>query len=329
MMIHLGDCAETFKDCNESSIKNRYILFTLCQILMSKILNKKVIKIGRMAGQYAKPRSSPTQIVNGETINSFFGDNVNSIEATAEDRAPNPDKLMKGYYKSVTTYHTIKKLLNNDFYSIAPDVLESQFREQTNIDKEDSEYEDFLATVKDCLDDQVDTDDLYVSHEGLLLEYESKMTRLCRSSKDEFEKYYNCSAHYMWIGERTNQIDHAHVEYFRGIKNPIGIKVGPKVVPEEMVKTFEFLNPNNELGKVTAILRFGASNVAEKLPPLIEAVKKNGINIVWVCDAAHGNTYVNDCSFKVRNVETILEELVLVHNILKKNDQVFGGIHLE
>ena len=178
MLIHLGDCAETFKDCNEDSIKKRFVLFTLCELLMKRILKKDVVKIGRIAGQYAKPRSSPIEVVNGETISSYFGDNINSFTATKEDRKPNPDRLIKGYHWAVTTYHTIEKLMNYKTYEIAKDVLEDQLREQMNMDKDSAEYEDFISIIKECAENTADTEDLYVSHEGLLLDYESRLTKL-------------------------------------------------------------------------------------------------------------------------------------------------------
>jgi 3-deoxy-7-phosphoheptulonate synthase len=174
MIVHLGDCSETFKDCNETSIKNRYVLFTLCQLMMSKILKKEVVKIGRIAGQYAKPRSNPMEIVNGEKINSFFGDNVNNFEATKEARVNDPEKLIKGYYKAFTTYHTLKKLSNKSFNLMAKDIVEAQFREQVNFNKEATDYEDFINSVKDCLEEDENIDELFVSHEALLLDYESR-----------------------------------------------------------------------------------------------------------------------------------------------------------
>ena len=178
MLIHLGDCAETFNDCNEASIKNRFVLFTLCQLMMNKILKKEIVKIGRIAGQYAKPRSSPIEVVNGETISSYFGDNINCFTATKEGRKPNPEKLIKGYHWAVTTYHTIEKLMNYKICEIAKDVLEDQLREQTNIDKEAAEFEDFISVIKECAEETFESDDLYVSHEGLLLDYESRLTKL-------------------------------------------------------------------------------------------------------------------------------------------------------
>lgn len=294
MLIHLGDCAETFKDCNEVSIKNRFVLFNLCSLIINKILKKDVVKIGRIAGQYAKPRSSPIEVVNGEAMSSYFGDNINCFSPTKEGRVPNPEKLIKGYHWAVTTYHTIEKLMNYKTYEICRDVLEDQLREQTALDKEAPEYEDFINAIKECAEDLSEIEDLYVSHEGLLLDYESKLTKLCRYSEDEPEKYFNTSTHFLWVGERTNKFDQAHVEYFRGIQNPIGIKVGPKSDPKDIVKSILTLNPENEMGRLTLILRLGAKNVSETLPPLIEEITNHKLNVVWVTDAVHGNTYVND-----------------------------------
>lgn len=329
MLVHLGDCAETFKDCTEPSIRNRVVLFTLCQLIMKKLLKKDITKIGRIAGQYAKPRSWPTEVVNGETISSFFGDNVNSFEANKEDRKPDPERLIKGYHWAVTTYHAIRKLTKNTVSELAKDVVEEQLREQTKLDKEAPDYEDFINIVKDCAESDSEIENLHVSHEGLLLDYESRLTKLCKDPEGDSSAYYNCSTHFLWCGERTNKYPEAHIEYFRGIKNPVGLKVGPKADPEDVVKALKLLNPENEMGKVTVILRLGAQNVSDTLPPLIEAMKKHKQNVVWVSDAVHGNTYVNDWNFKVRKVDTILEELVSVYNTLHKNDQIFGGIHLE
>lgn len=329
LLVHLGDCAETFKDCNESSIRNRFVLFTLCQLMMAKMTSKKVIKLGRIAGQYAKPRSSPVEVVDGETISSYFGDNINSFNATKEDRIPKPEKLIKGYHWAVTTYHTIKKLMENKVWDISKEVLEERLREEIHIDRESPEYEEFLEIVKDWADQDTDIENLYTSHEGLLLDYESRLTKLCTVPEEPVEKYYNSSAHFLWIGERTNKHNEAHVEYFRGIGNPVGIKVGPKSDPKEIIKSFKLLNPENEMGKLSIILRLGAKNVATALPPIINIVKEHKLNVVWISDAVHGNTYVNDWKYKVRHVDTILEELTEVYKILTKNGQFFGGIHLE
>jgi 3-deoxy-7-phosphoheptulonate synthase len=297
--------------------------------MMKKMLKKDIVKIGRIAGQYAKPRSSPTEVINGETISSYFGDNINNFKATKEGRVPDPERLIKGYHWAITTHHAIKKLIDNKTCDIAKEVLEEKLREQTNIDKDAPEYEDFISIIKDCAEDTTIMEDLFISHEGLLLDYESRLTKLSRSSKDVIERYYNCSTNFLWIGERTSKHNEAHVEYFRGIRNPVGIKIGPKSDPKEIVKSIKLLNPENELGKLTLILRLGAKNVTDTLPAIIEEVVKNKLNVVWVSDAVHGNTYINDCNFKVRQVDTILEELNLVYVILTKTEQVFGGIHIE
>lgn len=329
MLIHLGDWAETFKDCTEDSIRNRVVLYTLCSLIIKKVLKKDAVKIGRIAGQYAKPRSSPVEVVNGETISSYFGDNINSFGATKEERLPDPQKMLKGYYWAVATYHNIERLQECKNNEICEDVLEDQLREQTFMDNENPDYEDFLNTVRDCAEEISDIEDLFISHEGLLLDYESRMTRLSKISEEEPEKYFNTSAHFLWVGERTNRFDQAHIEYFKGIQNPVGIKIGPKSDPADIVKSIVALNPENEMGRVTAILRLGAKNVEENLPPLIEEIARNKLNVVWVSDAVHGNTYVNDWKFKVRHVDTVMQEILSVYTILKQHDQQFGGVHLE
>lgn len=313
MLVHLGDCSETFEDCNEKSITNRYVLYTICQMMMSKMLSKKITKIGRIAGQYAKPRSSPTEIVNGEEINSYFGDNVNEFTADKKARDPDPARLIKGYHWAVTTYHTINQLEGhtagrgmfssekvgdespiNNIYKAIRDVLENQIRAQGKLDKDAEDYEDFMDTIKECADLDTTFEDLYISHEGLLLDYESRQTKLMKHKGSSEENHYNMSTHFLWVGERTNKYAEAHIEYFRGISNPIGMKCGPKSHPADIVKALKLLNPENELGKVSLIVRMGAKNVEDSLPPLIEEIVKNDVKVVWVCDAVHGNTYVND-----------------------------------
>ncbi len=213
MLLHLGDCAETFKDCNEDSIKNRFVLFHLCSLIISKLLNKDAVKLGRIAGQYAKPRSSPVEVVNGETISSYFGDNINNFKATKEERKPDPQKLIKGYHWAVATYHTIEKLMEYKTFELCRDVLDDQLREQAVLDKEAPEYDEFIDLIKDCADEISEINDLYVSHEGLVLDYESRLTKLTKYSDDEPEQYFNTSTHLLWVGERTRHHDHAHIEY--------------------------------------------------------------------------------------------------------------------
>lgn len=185
MLIHLGDCSETFKEWNEESITNRLVLYTLSQLLMKKMLNKNITKIGRIAGQYAKPRSSPSEVVNGETMNSFFGDNVNKFQATKEGRIPDPKRMLEGYHWAITTYHSLKKIEEESLGEKLMQVLEDQFRDIDTINRESDTYFNFMNMLKDSIEDEEIIEDLFISHEGLLLEYESRMTRLYEAPEKE------------------------------------------------------------------------------------------------------------------------------------------------
>lgn len=329
MFVQMGDCAEAFDDCNEEAIKSRFSLYSLCQMLMEKILNKPVTKIGRIAGQYAKPRSSPVEVFNGEEINSFFGDNVNEIKPSKEGRTPNPERLLEGYQWSVATYHTIKQVEEEyDVEEVILECLGKQLRKLTTVDEDSDQYRDIVSLLEEGFDSDKMIEDLFISHEGLLLDYESRLTRPV-DEKDPDSPFANLSTHMLWIGERTNKLNEAHLEYFRGITNPIGMKVGPKSSPEDIVKTAKILNPNNEIGKLVFILRMGVKNIEEKLPPLLDEISASGLNIVWAVDPVHGNTYANPDKVKVRNVRDIVKELTEAYRILTEKGQVMAGIHLE
>ena len=330
MLIHIGDCSESFDDWNKISITRRYSLITLAQLILQKLLSMPIVKIGRIAGQYAKPRSTPTEDINGVKINSFYGDNVNKFDPVLEDRIPDPQRLIEGHQWSVITYQTIRRLEKKDnIDDIMKEVMDSQIKMWDKLDKEDEDFEDFMITLQSIYPISWDIDNLYISHEGLLLNYESALTKSTNLNDEQKDKFYNLSTHYLWIGERTNKLNEAHLEYFRGISNPVGIKWGPATAPQDFIKVLQFLNPENEMGRIVLITRFGASKVETVLPPLIEEITKNEINVVWVCDAVHGNTYTNEHKIKVRDVDAIYQELIMTHKILLESKQNFGGIHLE
>lgn len=314
-LLQGGDCAELFDYCEASAIDSKIKLLLQMSLVLIWGANKPVVRIARMAGQYAKPRSSPTETVDGKTMPSFRGDILNGY--SAEEREIDPDRLVQAYFHSAATLNYVRAQLASGIADlhrpldwnlghVSDPELQTRY---TKIVESISESLRFMRTVGADTAGQLQSVDLFTSHEGLLLEYETAMTRELRHPPNKFSKtanasthsaledviddfdptgHYNTSAHFLWIGDRTRQPDHAHVEYFRGIENPIGIKVGPTTSPEDLVQLLDVVNPNREIGKVTLITRYGEGRVEELLPVHIEAVRKSGHIVVWQCDPMHG-----------------------------------------
>jgi 3-deoxy-7-phosphoheptulonate synthase len=301
-LLQGGDCAELFSYCSDEPIDSKIKLLLQMSLVLIWGANKPVVRIARMAGQYAKPRSSPMETVDGKQIPSFRGDILNGFDTA--DRTPNPERLVSAYFHSATT-------LNYTRAQIASGVADlhnpmdwglGHVRDKTL----QSKYHRIVASISDSLRfmhtvgadtaGQLHTVDLYTSHEGLVLEYEQCLTRRLRHpvnydasiTSSDRKGWYNTSAHFLWIGDRTRQIDGAHVEYFRGLENPIGIKVGPSMKNEELVQLLDIVNPRKEVGKTTLITRYGEDKVESMLGPHIEAVKASGHVVVWQCDPMHG-----------------------------------------
>ena len=314
-LLQGGDCAELFDYCEANAIDSKIKLLLQMSLVLIWGSNKPVVRIARMAGQYAKPRSSPTESVNGETMPSFRGDILNGY--APEEREIDPDRLVQAYFHSAATLNYVRAQLASGIADLHRPLdwnlghvqdpeLQSRY---TKIVESISESLRFMRTVGADTAGQLQTVDLFTSHEGLLLEYETALTRKLRHPPNRFScsaqvpsqdtvdnaaetassaGYYNTSAHFLWIGDRTRQPDHAHVEYFRGIENPIGIKVGPTTSPEDLVQLLDIVNPDKQIGKVTLITRYGESRVEELLPTHIDAVKESGHIVVWQCDPMHG-----------------------------------------
>lgn len=330
--------------------------------------NKPVIRIARIAGQFAKyeaytnstthsqaqnltpptrPRSSPTEKVNGVEMRSFRGDNINGFAATPSSRKPDPSRLISAYFHSAATLNYLRASLSSglaDLHSpldwglghvIAPHIKE-QYARIVNAVKDALR---FMRTVGIDNDRGVETADIYTSHEGLSLEYEQTLTRLLKSpapknpstgtTAPSSSAFYATSAHFLWIGDRTRQLDGAHVEFFRGIANPIGIKIGPSMAPDELVRLLDVVNPAREIGKVTLISRYGAGKIAQFLPGHIAAVRASGHVPVWQCDPMHGNTQATPSGVKTRHFEDILAELRQALEIHRAAGSFLGGMHLE
>ena len=326
-----GDCAERFVDCNRDSIEAKLKILLQMSLVLTWGARFPVVRIGRMAGQYAKPRSSDTETKDGVELPSFRGEHVNGIEFTKQSRTPDPNRLLEAYFHSSATLNYARALLDGGF----ADLHNPQhwdlgfFRNPANRDR----HQAMLHSILDALEFVESTGvqaggifrtvELFSSHEGLLLPYEEAHTVKVD------DRYYNLGAHMLWIGDRTRQLDGAHVEYFRGIENPIGVKVGPTMEPDELVELIHKLEPENRAGRITLISRQGADGVRDKLPGLIRAVQKAGCQVVWSCDPMHGNTTPTSTGLKTRNFDKILEELRTTFDVHHEQKSHLGGVHFE
>ncbi|KAI0751180.1 DAHP synthetase [Daedaleopsis nitida] len=370
-LLHAGDCAESFDACTHENISNKIGLILSFSLILIWGARMPVVRIGRIAGQYAKPRSSPTEKVGDRVVPSFRGDNVNGLDA--EDRTPDPSRMLSAYFHSTTTLNHVRSLLTSGFASlhhpkewslthVRSPALKEQFERITEGLSDALEFTRTIGLGKDsgvsyeqgggrgalgevdfytryvCFNTTARTRLTVVSHEGLMLEYEEALTRefatpssIASYAADGTPRkvHYNTSAHFLWIGDRTRQLDGAHVEYFRGIRNPIGVKVGPSMKADELVRLLEIVNPDREDGKVTLITRYGAGKVEEHLPGHIRAVQESGHPVIWICDPMHGNTLTSTSGLKTRNFGTIISELTSCMRIHAESNSRMGGVSLE
>jgi 3-deoxy-7-phosphoheptulonate synthase len=334
-LLQGGDCAEEFRQCRAPTIRETLKIILQMAVVLTYGGEKPVIKVGRIAGQYAKPRSKPTELVDGVELPSFRGDLVNLADATPEARRPNADKLLQGYFRSASTLNILRAFTRGGYASL--DKVHAWNKEFVKQSKEGKSYESLASDIDKALGfmrvigfdpdavPQLSEVYFYTSHEALLLGYEAALTR-----QDSITgKWYDCSAHMLWIGDRTRQLDGAHVEFFRGINNPIGIKIGPDHKPDEVRRLLDILNPKNEWGRITLITRFGKDKIQKFLPPLLRELKREKRRVLWSCDPMHGNTYVSDSQRKTRKFGDILSEIKSFFAIHKAEGTVPGGIHLE
>lgn len=327
-ILQMGNCAERFKDCNGKKIHNflRIMLQMACAI--ETLSGTEVVPVGRIAGQYAKPRSSDSEERDGRVLPSFRGDNVNGFEFDQVSRTPNPARLLEGYFRSAATLNLIRAFWDGEYADIQNlhDWQEHLFRKDLAAD---SAYLCVLGDMERLGRDMQSVASesprrFYASHEGLLLDYEEAFTRVDTIKGG----HYNTSAHFLWIGERTRNIDGAHVEYFRGIGNPIGLKIGPSASGVDVTRLCRRLNPDNEMGRVTLISRMGMARIASRLPELLKSVEAAGLKVTWMCDPMHGNTRAHG-GFKTRDFGDVLEEWSRFAMICKAAGVSPGGIHLE
>ncbi len=332
-LLQGGDCAESFADCHANSITNKLKILLQMSLILLHGMQKPIIRMGRVAGQYAKPRSAETETQNDVTLPSYRGDLINEPTFTEESRTPNPYNMIKGYHFSALTLNFIRALVDGGFADLHhPENWQLDFAKHSSHTDQYQAIADniqdtlrFLFTIPGMKTSQLEQVDFYTSHEALLLPYEQALTRYV----SEKNAWYNLSTHFPWIGMRTAELDGAHVEYMRGIANPIGVKISGTMTCSWLLALLERLNPQNEPGKITLIHRMGYQTVAEKLPPLIECVQRAGHRVLWSCDPMHGNTQVTANQYKTRRFEDILSELQQSFQIHQQMGSYLGGVHLE
>jgi 3-deoxy-7-phosphoheptulonate synthase len=332
-----GDCAETLADCRSNVIANKLKILLQMSLVLVHAGKKPVVRVGRLAGQYAKPRSKPTEERGGVTLPSYFGDIVNRPEFTPAARRADPRALIEAYHHAAHTLNFVRSLSAAGFADIHhPEYWDLDFLKRADLPAElREEYTRtthmlaealrFMEALGETTVDDLTRVDFYTSHEGLNLHYESAQTR----TVPRRQGHWLLTTHMPWIGERTRALDGAHVEFFRGIENVVGVKLGPKVDPQEAVELFTALSPANEPGKVVAITRMGAANVERALPPLVEAVRRAGRRVLWVCDPMHGNTVTTSSGLKTRSFDDILREIELSFAVHRESGSFLGGVHFE
>ncbi|KAJ6737225.1 PHOSPHO-2-DEHYDRO-3-DEOXYHEPTONATE ALDOLASE 1 2 [Salix viminalis] len=329
-----GDCAESFKEFSANNIRDTFRILLQMGVVLMFGGQVPVIKVGRMAGQFAKPRSDPFEVKDGVKLPSYKGDNINGDDFTEKSRIPDPQRLIRAYCQSAATLNLLRAFATGG-YAAMQRVTQwnldfAQHSEQGDRYQELANRVDealgFMAAAGLTVDHPImTTTEFWTSHECLHLPYEQSLTRLDSTSG----LYYDCSAHMLWCGERTRQLDGAHVEFLRGISNPIGIKVSNKMDPNELVKLIEIFNSSNKPGRITIIVRMGAENMRVKLPHLIRAVRRAGQIVTWVCDPMHGNTIKAPCGLKTRPFDAILAEVRAFFDVHEQEGSHPGGIHLE
>jgi 3-deoxy-7-phosphoheptulonate synthase len=330
-----GDCAESFADFTANVIRDTFRVLLQMAVVLTFGGRVPVVKIGRIAGQFAKPRTSETETRDGITLPAYRGDIINGPEFTEEARTPDPERMILGYFQSAGTLNLLRAFASGgyaDLHEVHRWNLE--FVARTPLAER---YRDLAARIDETLGfmaacgmtsettPQIRETDFYTSHEALLLPYEQALTRVDSTSGD----WYACSAHFLWIGDRTRQVDGAHVEFLRGVKNPVGLKVGPSITRDELCRLVEILNPAGEPGRLTLISRMGAERIGAKLPPRLAAVRSLGVPVVWLCDPMHGNTVTTPQGLKTRDFAAILAEVRAFFDICDAEGVWPGGVHVE
>jgi 3-deoxy-7-phosphoheptulonate synthase len=333
-LLQGGDCAESFAQFTADGIRDTFKVMLQMAMVLTYGAKVPVVKVGRMAGQFAKPRSAPTEVVNGVELPSYRGDIINELDFTPQARIPDPKKMLQAYTQAAATLNLLRAFSTGGYADVHK--VHSWTLGFTETEKA-SKYRVMSERIADALDfikaagldskiaHELRTVDFYTSHEGLLLEYEEALTRLDSTSG----KWLAGSGHMIWIGDRTRQPDGAHVEFCRGVLNPIGLKCGPTTTADDLKVLMNKLNPENEAGRLTLIARFGAGSVGDHLPRLIKAVQEEGANVVWSCDPMHGNTIKSSTGYKTRPFDSVLREVREFFAVHAAEGTVPGGVHFE
>jgi len=328
-----GDCAETFEDCRSDAIVTKLKILLQMSVVIISGLKRPVVRVGRMAGQYAKPRSADMETRTDQTFPSYRGDIINRNAFTAQDREPDPELMLRAYERSALTLNFVRSLIDGGFADLHhPENWDLDWVRHSPLA---DQYHRLVQTVADGLDffesltgksiDQARRVDFFTGHEGLHLPYEQAQTRFL----ERRQGWYDLTTHFPWIGVRTSQLDGAHVEFFRGISNPIGLKIGPDTTPAGLRGLMSTLNPTNQPGRLTLIHRLGAGRIRQVLPDLIDTVREAAARVVWICDPMHGNTETATSGLKTRRLENILEELDAAFEVHRAAGSHLGGVHLE
>ncbi|WP_420858873.1 class II 3-deoxy-7-phosphoheptulonate synthase [Marivivens marinus] len=333
-LLQGGDCAESFAEFSADSIRDTFKVMLQMAMVLTFGAKVPVVKVGRMAGQMAKPRSAPTEVISGTELPSYRGDIINGFDFTPEARIPDPDRMLQAYTQAAATLNLLRAFSTGGFADVhrvhawtlgwtgAPEA--EKYRA---LSEQISNALDFMsaAGLNAATNHELETVEFYTSHEALLLEYEEALCRLDSTTG----KWLAGSGHMIWIGDRTRQPDGAHVEFCKGVQNPIGLKCGPSMTSGHLKSLMNSLNPNNEPGRLTLIARFGAGSVGEHLPRLIKAVQEEGANVVWTCDAMHGNTIKSSTGYKTRPFESVLREVKEFFAVHNAEGTIPGGVHFE
>ena len=334
-LLQGGDCAESFAEFHPDNIRDTFKVILQMALILTSSASVPVVKVGRIAGQFSKPRSFPTEVKDGKELLTYLGDNINGIEFSEKARKPDPMRLFKAYSQSASTLNLLRAFSQGGFADLRKVHLWNLgFVNKSPQGKRFKEIQekmsDALAFMEACginpdSNRRLRTVNFFTSHEALLLPFEESMTRIDSTTGE----YHDTSAHFVWIGDRTRQLEGGHVEFCRGIKNPIGLKCGPSLKTTELIRLCNILNPENEKGRITLITRFGYDNVEKFLPKLIRSIKKEGLNVVWSCDPMHGNTIKSANGFKTRPFNNVVKEVKNVFAVHQAEGSFAGGLHIE
>lgn len=334
-LLQGGDCAESFAEFSADNIRDTFKVLLQMAVVLTFAGSMPVVKVGRLAGQFAKPRSSDFETIGGEELPSYRGDIINALPFDEASRTPDPNRMVKAYHQASATLNLLRAFAQGGFADlhkvhqwnlgfVSDSPAGDRYQDLANRLDETLRFMAACGITSETTQSIRETD-FYTSHEALLLPYEEALTRVDSTTGD----WYDVSSHFLWIGERTRQLDGAHVEFLRGVKNPIGLKVGPTMTPDDLMRMIHVLNPDNEPGRLTLITRMGHETLADELPKLVEAVRDDGRMVVWSCDPMHGNTIKAESGYKTRPFERIMTEIKAFFAVHRELGTHPGGIHIE